>query len=342
MPILSRRSFRMTIACCLLLAAGCAKTPEPLPQPVFQQTFEEAAAAIEKAEKDLNVLISLAAPKNYPQEFARAEESLRQAKTFLQSQDQDIDRAYDSAQQSLSAEQGVLRKLYAEMAESSGTIKTEIERISTDDPDNPLQDTIPELEKLLDDYDARQEIDAAQLARDMEKLKQIEYNTKKNLGNTFESDVSFGAGEYELSDMGKQAVQAYYQDVLNAKQQFRALFPNDPLNVTVKVIGHADQVGILPGTQLYKQITEGVENLPRNLNERQTFLNQRLSELRAKAIADYTKALILQDKAAGEELTVEQIIEGAGEKIPPNLDPPYPYQDPRRRVCRIYCWMSTQ
>ncbi len=339
MPISLGRLYRMTIMCGLFLAAGCAKTPEPLP-PTFQHTFEEASAKIDKAEKDLSVLVSLAASKSYPQEFASAEDTLEQAKTSLQ--EQDPDRAYDSAQRSLSLTQGILRELYTEMADKGDDIKTEIERISEDDPDNPLQNEIPELEKLLDDYDAKQEIDAQQLAQDIDKLKQIEYNTKKNLGKTFESDVSFGAGEFELSDMGKQAIREYYQDVLNAKQQFRALFPNDPLNVTVKVIGYADQVGILPGTKLYKQITEGVENLPHSLEERQAFLNQRLSELRAKAIADYAKELILQDSAADEQLAVEQVIEGAGEKIPPNLEPPYPYQDPRRRVCRIYCWMSTQ
>jgi len=341
LPVLSRRLYLMIILYSLLLASGCAKPPPP-PQPTFQHTVEEVSAALDKVEKDVSVLVSLAAPKKYPEEFARAEDSLHQAKLLLHADTPDIDRAYAATQESLSATQGMLRKLYAEMAESREVIKRELQAIAEEDPDLIDQQIISQLEGLLEDYDAQEEIDAERLVRDLETLQQIEYNTKKDLGKTFESDVSFGAGQYELSEKGKEAIQAYYQDVFTAKQQFRALFPNDSLKVTVKVIGYADQVGILPGTKLYKQVIEGVESLPENLKERQALLNQRLSELRAKAIADYMKELILHDCAAEEQLVVEQVIEGAGEKLPPNLEPPYPYQDPRRRISRIYCWMSTQ
>lgn len=337
-----KRVYWILTISCVFIGAGCARAPE-LPQPpVFQHTSEEVMAAINKAEKDVSVLKSLAAPQKYPQEFANAENALAQAKTFINTTPQEIDSAYASAQQSLAETQAILRKLYEEMAESREVIKRKIKEIAEEDPDSIDQQIIVQLDGLLADYDAEQEINAEQLVRDIEQLKQIEYNAKKNLGKTFESDVSFGAGEYELSDKGKEAIREYYQDVLTAKQQFRALFPNDSLKVTVKVIGYADQVGILSSTKLYKQLIEGAENLPGDADERKIFLNQRLSELRAKAIADYVKELILQDCSAEEQLVVEQIIEGAGEKLPPNIESPYPYQDPRRRICRIFCWLSTQ
>lgn len=336
------RCYWMIIACCMALAAGCAKPPAAPQSRVFQHTVEEVSAALDDAENDLNVLISLAAPKKYPTEFTTAENALREAKMLLHADAPEIDGAYAAAQESRSATQSMLRQIYAEMAESRAVIKRELEQIAEDDPDFIDQQIIAQLEELLDDYDAEQTIDAGQLARDAQTLKQIEYNAKKNLGRTFESDVSFGAGEYELSDKGKEAIHAYYQEVLTAKQQFRALFPNDSLTVTVKVIGYADQVGILSDTKLYQQLTNGAEHLPGDLHARNTFLNQRLSELRAKAIADYMKDLILQESGADGQLIVEQVIEGAGEKLPPNLAPPHPYQDPRRRICRIYCWMSTR
>ena len=321
---------------------GCAKAPVSAPAP--QYSIDEAQHMVADAQKHLRVLESLAASEKFPQEFAKANEAFARAERSLTGYLNDD--AYESAQASLQISQGIIRKMYRDIAEAAQKTKSDLETLSADDPENPLPEFLPELEKILDYSDQLEQqdfIDPDKLAEDANTLKQIELNAMKNLEKTLEMDFSFEAGKYELSKIGKTALDEYYQDVLRGRQSFVALYPGIPVTISVKVVGYADQVGFQPGTKLYRRIVEEAgDALPKDWEARRKYFNQRLSELRAQAIADYLEQLIYRDILPQEQTHVEKLVRGAGEELPPNLEPPYPYQDPRRRRCNIYSTITAQ
>jgi len=88
---------------------------------------------------------------------------------------------------------------------------------------------------------------------------------------------------------------------------------------------------------------EGVENdVPTAYPGRRQFLNQRLSEFRARTIGEYLVQIITRNEGEDSWITIEQEIVGLGEEIPQDLPEPHPLADPRRRMCKIYSSITTR
>jgi hypothetical protein len=90
-----------------------------------------------------------------------------------------------------------------------------------------------------------------------------------------------------------------------------------------------------------KKLIEGVEreNIPRGYPEKRKFLNQRLSAFRARTVSEYLVQLLVQQNRQGQ---VEQEISRLGEELPPSITAPYPIEDARRRICKIYEYVVGQ
>ncbi len=93
-----------------------------------------------------------------------------------------------------------------------------------------LQDFIPQLNKILDYSDeidrGQQLVDLQKVIDDLDKVKQIEYNTQTNVSKVLESDVSFDSGQYELSDKGKRFLEEWNENIIRNKEEFKKLYPD--------------------------------------------------------------------------------------------------------------------
>jgi len=150
-------------------------------------------------------------------------------------------------------------------------------------------------------------------------------------------DVFFHKGKYNLSDKGKDTLKKFNKKIIANKENYVDLFPGEPVTIAIKTVGYADLLGFRKGTDLVWKLAEGVENkLPQREPDRKQFLNQRLSEFRARTINDYIKQFLLQSETGSSLMQIYQQSIGRGEEMPPELPPPYPIRDPRRRISKIY------
>ena len=327
----------------LLLLSGCAPSVEETPpDPSLLRKSQET---VELARDNFDVIQKLPIQNRYPEDFHQARQELVSSEEFLM---QNLfHEAYISANNSLGASQRILRNFYQQViAQSAQRTKSDIQEISDADPDNPLQDFLPKLNEILDYSDSMTEreelIELEKVLDDLDRLTQIEHNAKENVMRTIEIDVSFASGRYELSEEGKQLLRGYSEEIMISREHFEQLYPGAAATITIKVVGYADQVDFNPGTRLLGHLLErSGEDAPTTQPARRKFLNQGLSELRAKAIAEYAVYIIQEHQVDQARLRIAQDIQGLGEIIPPGVTAPYPIEDSRRRICKIYSYITT-
>jgi outer membrane protein OmpA-like peptidoglycan-associated protein len=324
-----------------LVIIGCSRPPSeeiqpPLPLAMIQETVNWARENFDAVER-------LHVQELYAQDFQKARDELVRAENFLQ--ENLYEEAYTSALESLAASQRILRQFYQDtIAQSAQEAKTEIQKITDEDPDNPLREFLPELKSILDYSDevatSSREIDCTKVLADLEKVTQIGRNTRTMVKQTLESDVSFDSGRYDLSEEGKHILEMFAKAIIANAREYPALYPDQTLIIKIKVVGYSDQVDFQEGTKLLKKLAEGIERgVPQRQPERRKFLNQRLSEFRARTISEYITQFIIQEDSAAH---IEQENVGLGEVLPPGISPPYPIEDSRRRICKIYGYIIVQ
>jgi hypothetical protein len=79
--------------------------------------------------------------------------------------------------------------------------------------------------------------------------------------------------------------------------------------------------------------------MPEAQPARRRFLNQRLSELRAKMIGEYITQMLKQAQQGTPPPQIQQDLVGLGEELPAGLKSPYPLSDPRRRICKVNAYI---
>ena len=318
----------------IMIVTGCSLFLRELPPP------QELLEVMEQARENFDAVKRLPVYEKYAHNFQEAESELVHAEIYLQ--DHLYEKASLAAQKSLEASQWILRQFYKEtIALSAQKAKAKIAAISDEDPGNPLQDFLPEINNILDYSEGigngQQEVDITKVLQDFDKITKIEHTTQKTMKQTLESDASFGPGEYEISDKGKEALDAYCEAIIAGKREFDKLYPDRTILIKIKVLGYTDQVDFREGTSLLKQLIEGVEDeVPRTQPAQRQFLNRRLSELRAEMLSDYIVKYIGRRDLGGR---IEQEAIGLGEEFPPDISSPYPQQDSRRRICKIYTYV---
>jgi outer membrane protein OmpA-like peptidoglycan-associated protein len=305
---------------------------------------QEVQQAVSDARANYQVVESLEVEDTYLDDYREARDKLFEAEKYLES-DYNKDKALPPARQSLSASQRILKHFYrSTITPLARTAKAEIEKITEEDPDSPLQDFLPTLNELLDYSEkiesGEQEVVAlSRVIEDLEDVINIKHNVDKDVKTTLGSDVSFDTGKYELSDNGKQILKEFFERIIAEQKEELGQYIGKTVTMKIKVVGYTDQQGFRKGTNLVKVLLEGVEEEYQALKqpvEKRKFLNQRLSLFRARTIGEYIRQIIAQ---ADPRIYIEQEIVGRGEEVPPGVPPSQQRSDPRRRICKIYSYV---
>jgi len=188
--------------------------------------------------------------------------------------------------------------------------------------DHSLKDLLLRLDKIIDK--------AKELEIKLE-LDDIRERMEEKIAIKIESDISFCSGCYKLSDKGKESLNEIIKQVLEKKDSYTKMFPDSKVFVSINTSCYADAQPFMD-TRLIKEVGKDITGIPQREPERSLFLNQCLSELRAKAIGEYIEQTLLK-QAPNLQTNMEFI--GKGEEIPPWVTPPYLSNDFRRRTCVI-------
>ncbi|OQX11390.1 MAG: hypothetical protein BWK80_44785 [Desulfobacteraceae bacterium IS3] len=307
-------------------------------------TQEEAARRVSEAREHFEVVKSLEIKDVYSQEYAAAESSLIKAEEMLNKSSRD--KAVETAGQSLEVSRRILRKFYVEtIGELARKARKELEKKTEGDSDNPLTGYVPKLDTVVEQVEKvekdEQLLSLNTILDDLKEILQITYSIQTSSAKTLESDISFDKGKYELSDKGKEGLKSFLEKIVADKETYLAKHPDKKVATKVKTVGYTDEVNFTEGTERIKSLMSGVEDqVPQIQPARRQFLNQRLSEFRARSVAGYIESFISKGKDENPRFRVDAEIVGHGEKIPANVPAPYPVQDPRRRICKVYTYTT--
>ncbi len=307
-------------------------------------TQEEASRRVSEAREHFEVVKSLEIKDIYSEEYATAESSLTKAEELLNKGSRD--KAVEDAGQSLEVSRKILRKFYVEtIGELARKARKELEQKTAGDSDNPLTGYVPKLDSVVSQAQKvekdEQLVSLNTILDDLKEILQITYSIQTSSAKTLESDISFGPGKHELSDEGKQGLRTFLEKIVSDKETYLSKFPDKKVTTKVKTVGYTDEVNFTEGTERIKNLTDGLENkVPRAQPDRRQFLNQRLSEFRARSVAGYIESFISKGSNENQRFRVDTEIVGHGEKIPANVPAPYPVQDPRRRICKVYTYTT--
>ncbi|MCP4396411.1 MAG: hypothetical protein GY801_03735 [bacterium] len=231
--------------------------------------------------------------------------------------------------------------------ELENTLK-ELEQIVAGDPDNPLVEFLPNLQQMLDNAGEQQEKFARGEGRDLEQMRD-DINQFRQLqkiiseGDRVEQeigDVSFETGEYNLTEEGKVLLGHFADEIVEMIAARREAFPAKDVSVKLKVIGYTDDQGFRHDSKLaHKLLTEAGQEKPGKREERDTLLNLLLSEKRANIISTHLAERIGDSFQERDRVFVKEEGLGKGNAIPPSVDAPYPKEDARRRISRIYSYV---
>jgi len=332
--ILQKSLLILLCAFVIVLTVGCQQQKL---DPIQSQKTERL---IGRARVQLETVENLGTKDTYPNDFTEAKIELTNAEAALKMDN--LDGAYDAAMRSLSASQRILKQFYIDtVAKLAQNAKDEIHEVTEKDPENPLEEFLPKLDNILEySKDLESDIEIVSVNKvieDLDQVIEINYSTETIVSETLSSDISFEKGEYELSEEGKLALQDIVGKILKNKEDYQQQHSKKTIVVKVKAVGYTDQVGFRPGTELIRNLTEGCEDkVPEDRGENRKFLNQRLSFFRARTISEQFKTEILE---ADAESVIEDDVVGLGEDLPPDVPEPYPTNDPRRRICKIYSYV---
>jgi len=284
----------------------------------------------------------------YPDEFRQTEENLNKAR--IQAEKCNRDEAFSNAADSVELSDQILKKAAGDTRKQAEKQKEEVKEIVKNFPDTSLQDLLSELDEIIE-YAKEIENKRQNLSLDdIGKIQngrgktEIAKGTLESLRQeTIASDVSFSIGKYKIADMsdkGKQNLKRTVKGIIDAKNAYLKGITNKKGSLTVRIetLGYTDELPFAEGTKLVKELERGTTRVSRTHSEkRRKALNMNLSYFRAETIGNYIKHLL---ETEDNNLTVQTQPIGYGEeRMPPNVDEPYPTDDSRRRVCIInsYC-----
>lgn len=327
------------MAVLIALMSGC--------QPSNLRTMTETQAKVEEAkdeaERAKSTAQMLESSDQYAMDVQQAEIEASTAESKLKSKR--LDEAYVSAMQSLSASQRIFRQFYLErVAKLAEQSKKAIEDEMTKDSNTPLKNILPELNRILDIADQLQtgqsEVSSDAMLEDFEVSTQAGAIIAGMTKEIIESDMSFEKGQYTLSGKGSANLQPLVEKIIAQTKKWEQDFPGKQLTINITVVGYTDEQPFKPGTNLVKSLIEGVkDSVPKGAAQQRKFLNQRLSLFRAQNIFDNVKELLLNSGELPIDVEIIDDIVGQGEEIMKDVSAPYPQDDPRRRMCKVYSYV---
>ena len=239
-------------------------------------------------------------------------------------------------------------RVLAEILEILSTTISETEaalsrRADPTSPVNEFADTLESIRTHIRKVQAGEiPYDPALMERYSDQVAGIRMNVRNPVDRVVGVDVFFEPGRYrisELSSEGKSVLDDFAADLIDTQvDPLRAAFPDKPLSVVIKAVGHADEIPLSPRFAEALARDMRVE-IPDDPEARRKLLNRELSFRRARSIAEYVVSAV-GERVSPEWVTVAPpIIFGLGEAPPypeSALERPYAPQDQRRRICKIH------
>jgi outer membrane protein OmpA-like peptidoglycan-associated protein len=318
----------MALGIVVLLLGGCGGA-----QPLRKM----ATARLARAAHFLDTVRSLELAQTDPAGAAGAETALEAARAAFA--DGDFPAARQAADASAAASRELLRRYYREtVARLAERVRKALEERSRQDPEDPLAERIPALDAVAARVDRLaanpQVVSVSRVLGDLETVLAVSDSLRASWRRTLPADDAFAPGTDELSEAGAATLDALAASVREADAPPGGEAAS--AHYFVKVVGYTDQLNFGRNTPLAAHLSRGVEDqAPETDPERRRFLNRRLSRFRAEAVAE-----ALADRLEGDGVKVTAEAVGRGETVPPQLPPPYPAADPRRRICRVFIHLA--
>lgn len=298
---------------------------------------EMATDRVAQAAHFLDTVQSLELARAYPHGVAGAETALSTARAAMAGGD--FPAARQAADASIAAARELLGRYYREtVARLADRVRKALEERSRRDPEDPLAERIPTLDAVAAHGDRLaanpQVVSVSRVLGDLETVLSVSDSLRVSWRRTLPVDDTFVSGTDDLSEAGAATLDALALSVREAT--ISTGNEGMPVHYRVKVVGYTDQLNFGRETPLVTHLSHGVEEeVPEADPERRRFLNRRLSRFRARAVAD-----ALADRLDGDGVAVAVEAVGRGETVPPEVPPPYPAADPRRRICRVFVHLA--
>lgn len=339
-PLCLTRSVQRILAVALIgasLLAGCGS---------FQRNkidAETAETAVREARVYLETIRSIEVGERYAQDIGGAATAFDHAQIALS--EGATDEASRAARRSVEISRNLLTEFYQNtVSRLAREARAELETTLTREPEHPVAQKAETLDRVTAYGEKIAEaptlVSIERVIRDLDQVLAVSTGMKSSWTETLGADVSFDRGRYELSERGRTAVRDFITSVI---REIEERYRDRTVDLHVKVLGYTDQLNFGIGTDLVRRLTEGVEDrMPETDPERRRFLNQRLSEYRARTIGDHIDALIREIGGDGIDYRTRLEVIGYGEKVPSGVAPPYPASDGRRRICKIHVYAAAR
>ena len=330
--------FIMIIAVIILLLPGCAPN---------MKLLNEVGNKIEKAEEYYKTVEELEAGEKYSDFFSTAKLELNHAQKYFTNKK--VKKASQSAEISITASQKILKSYYLdEIAPQADELVKEIKAKVSNDSDNPLNEYVSELNDMLDygkDLETDQETALLdEFLKKHDRIKSIRRSKETLSSKKLNADVSFKTGEYNLSARGKRILKKeVIKKIITDQTKYRKKYPQSRITMKIEVKGYTDRIGFNENKPLFKKLTKSVKAQlpPKNKpKKRRQFLNQRLSELRAKSISNYIVQQLSDYNKNDSNFKIDPNPVGMGEILPSGVKPLKSFTDPKRRICKIYFYIA--
>ena len=328
----------MIISVLILLLPGCVPN---------MKLIDEVGNQIQKAEAYYKTVEELGTGAKYSDFFSTAKLELNRAQKYFTRKK--VKKARQAAETSMTASQKILKRYYLdEIAPQADALIKEIQAKVSDDTDNPLNQYVPELHAMLDygrELETEQETALLdEFLKKHDRIKSIRRSKETLSSKKLNADVSFNPGEYNLSAKGKRILEKeVIQNIITDKSRYREKYPQSTITMKIEVKGYTDRIRFNENKPLFKKLTKSVKAQlpPKNKpKKRRQFLNQRLSELRAKSISHYIVQQLSDYNKNDSNFKIDPNPVGMGEILPSGVKPLKSASDPKRRICKIYFYIA--
>jgi hypothetical protein len=168
-----------------------------------------------------------------------------------------------------------------------------------------------------------------------QKISFLEDLINRNMVVRLDQDVLFEPGKYTVTPAVANIIGNFFEPVAKEIDLFTQKYPDFPLSLVITAKGYADGTSIAEGTQLYKELAEGLKLSGRVIDVKE--LNKELSVRRSRSVIElfekYTKG---RSVSGGSVKNILYLHEGKGEFLPDPKIADYTIDDPRRRIVLLF------
>lgn len=168
-----------------------------------------------------------------------------------------------------------------------------------------------------------------------QKIMFLEDLINRNMVIKLDQDVLFEPGKYTVTPNVASSIGNFFEPVAKEIDLFMQKYPDFPLSLIITAKGYADATSIGEGSQLYKDLAEGIKLNGKTVDEKE--LNKELSVRRASSVIELFKKYTLNRSVGGGSVkNIQYIHEGKGETFPNPRILDYKVDDPRRRIVLLF------